>query len=89
MFTKTDSLMPKVSVMMCVHNAEEYIKDCLDSIFCQSFGDFELVVVDDGSTDSTMEQVKLCSDNRIRIIQKELLLSGKTQKSIKILPEAP
>lgn len=71
MFTKTDSLMPKVSVMMCVHNAEEYIKDCLDSIFCQSFGDFELVVVDDGSTDSTMEQVKLCSDNRIRIIQKE------------------
>lgn len=63
--------MPKVSVMMCVHNAEEYIKDCLDSIFCQSFGDFELVVVDDGSTDSTMEQVKLCSDNRIRIIQKE------------------
>ena len=45
---------PKISVIVPVYNAERYIRQCLDSILTQDFADFELMIVDDGSTDSSL-----------------------------------
>ena len=44
---------PKVSVIIAAYNSEKYIEKCLDSIFNQTFQDFEVIVVNDGSTDRT------------------------------------
>ena len=43
--------MPKISVVVPVYNVEKYIRECIDSLLNQSFSDFELILVDDGSTD--------------------------------------
>ena len=45
--------MPKVSLIVPVYNVEEYLDDCLRSILLQDFTDFECILVDDGSTDSS------------------------------------
>ena len=62
-----------ISVIVPVYNAEKYIKDCVDSILAQTYPDFELILVDDGSPDRSGE---LCNayarrDHRIRVIHKE------------------
>lgn len=45
--------MPKVSIIMPAYNKENYIQKTLDSIIQQKFIDFELIIIDDGSTDKT------------------------------------
>ena len=45
--------MPKLSVIVPVYNTEKYLRECIDSILSQTFTDFELILVDDGSTDSS------------------------------------
>ena len=45
--------LPRVSVLMAVYNGERYLAEALDSVFAQTLADFELVVVDDASTDAT------------------------------------
>ena len=50
--------MPKFSIIIPVYNVEKYIKKCLDSVFNQSYKDFEVIVVDDGTKDNSMELVK-------------------------------
>ncbi|MFW6038562.1 MAG: glycosyltransferase [Candidatus Saliniplasma sp.] len=52
----------KVSIVINVYNEEENIRDCLDSLAKQSYTDFELIIVDDGSTDDTMDIVKHYSE---------------------------
>lgn len=47
-----------VSVCMPVYNRHEYIRECMDSILAQTFTDFEVVIVDDGSTDDTCEIIE-------------------------------
>ena len=54
--------MPKVSIIIPVCNKEEYITATLDSVLNQSFEDFEVIIVDDGSTDKTPEIVKEYAD---------------------------
>ena len=44
---------PVISVIVPVYNAERYLPECIESILSQSFTDFELILVDDGSTDSS------------------------------------
>lgn len=59
--------MPKLSIIIPVYNAEKYITKCLDSILSQSFKDYELILVNDGSKDNSgtiCEQYKL-NDSRI------------------------
>lgn len=64
---------PKVSILLPVYNVEKYIGRCIRSILCQSFRNFELIVVDDASPDSSMDIVNeyALGDSRIRIIRKE------------------
>lgn len=65
--------MPKISIIVPVYNVEEYIHRCIDSILAQTFKEFELILVDDGSPD---QSGKICdeyarNDNRIRVIHKK------------------
>ena len=61
--------MPFFSVVIPLYNKENYIKQTLESVLCQTFQDFEIVVVDDGSTDDGVEVVKSLSDDRIILYQ--------------------
>lgn len=63
-----DTRAPRVSVVMAVHNGERYVGAAVDSILDQQFGDLELIVIDDGSTDRTAEIVRQRGDPRVRLI---------------------
>lgn len=58
-----------ISVCMPVYNASQYICECIESILSQSFTDFELLIVDDGSTDDSVNIIRSYSDTRIRLIE--------------------
>ncbi len=60
--------MPKVSVILTVYNCEKYIKEAIDSILDQTFEDFELITINDGSTDGTLDIIKNYCDPRLIII---------------------
>ena len=60
--------LPTVSIIMPMRNAENYVFDAINSILKQQFEDFELLVVDDGSTDSSRKIVEGFPDLRVRII---------------------
>ena len=64
---------PKISVIMSVYNGEELLKETMDSILRQTFKDFELIVIDDCSTDSSLNilQDYAKSDERIKILHNE------------------
>lgn len=47
--------MPRISVILAAYNAEQFLQRCLDSLSAQSFQDFEVVIIDDGSTDKTAQ----------------------------------
>ncbi|MDO5340869.1 MAG: glycosyltransferase family A protein [Bacteroidia bacterium] len=60
-----------ISVVIPLYNKEKSIQATLESVLSQEYRDFEVVVVDDGSTDRSAEIVKKIEDSRIRIIRKE------------------
>ena len=60
---------PKVAVLMPVCNAEQYLNQAIESILSQSFGDFEFVIVENGSTDRTWEIISSYNDHRIKAFQ--------------------
>jgi glycosyltransferase involved in cell wall biosynthesis len=62
---------PLVSVLLAVANGERYLRLALESILLQSLSDFELVVVDDGSTDSTPEILAGVEDPRMRVLRND------------------
>lgn len=55
-----------ISVLLPVYNGEKYIKSSVNSVLNQTFKDFELVIIDDGSEDNTSEIIKGFNDNRIK-----------------------
>ena len=61
---------PEISVVMPVYNAARYLQPALDSIAAQTFADFELIAVDDGSTDASLEILRRHArrDPRVRVI---------------------
>ncbi len=63
--------MPKISVVLPVYNGEKYLRDSIESVFSQSMTDWELIVVDDASTDSTPDIIKeYCKkDDRIKSVR--------------------
>lgn len=62
---------PTVSVILPVYNCELYIYDAVQSILNQSFTNFELIIIDDCSTDATVAIINSFKDSRIRLIVKE------------------
>jgi len=60
--------MPKVSVIVSVYNLEEYIGECIESILNQTFSDFELIVVDDGSTDNSFRIIEQYAKLDARVV---------------------
>lgn len=63
--------MPQVSVILPVFNAEKYICESIKSILAQTFIDFELIIINDGSTDSSEELIKKFKDDRIIYLENE------------------
>lgn len=66
-------MSPVISVLLPVYNAECYISEAIDSILTQTFADFELIVINDGSTDGTLEILQNYQekDTRIRLFWRE------------------
>ena len=57
-----------ISVVMVCYNTSSYIQEAIDSVLSQTFSDFEFIIVDDGSTDDTVDIIKQYCDNRIVFI---------------------
>jgi GT2 family glycosyltransferase len=64
-----DTPPPRVSVLMTTFNGAAFIRESIDSVLAQTFSDFELVIVDDGSTDATPALLASCRDPRVRVIR--------------------
>ena len=64
-------LKPGVTVLMPAYNAAGYIAEAIGSVLQQSFTDFELLIVDDGSSDNTVFMIRQFNDPRIRLLQQE------------------
>lgn len=64
---------PKISVIVPVYNSEQYLRDCLDSIISQSLTEIEIICVDDGSTDDSLEILKeyMERDQRIMVVHQK------------------
>lgn len=62
---------PAVSVIMPVYNGERFLRTAVDSVLAQTFGDWELIVIDDASTDSTPEILAAYRDPRIQVLHNE------------------
>jgi glycosyltransferase involved in cell wall biosynthesis len=60
--------LPAITVVLPVHNGQRFIRWAIESLMSQTFGDFELLVVDDGSTDESAQIVRSFTDSRIRLI---------------------
>lgn len=79
--------MPILSVIIPIYNSEKYLKRCLESVICQSLSDLEVICVDDGSVDSSLQIIEEYErkDSRIKVIHKEnggLVSARKTGLSI-------
>lgn len=61
--------VPLVSILMPVHNAGAHLQETLDSIFAQTFEDFELIAVNDGSTDESLDILSSISDPRFALMR--------------------
>lgn len=60
---------PKISILTPVWNGLPYLKECIQSVLFQSYGDWELVLSDNGSTDGTKEYLRSLKDPRIRVFE--------------------
>ena len=66
-------IIPLITVALPVYNGEKYLAEALDSILAQTFTNFELIVIDDGSSDSSLEILKKYQklDSRVRLVARE------------------
>jgi len=62
-------MSPVFSIVLCTYNAEAYLDECIRSLLHQTFKDFELIIVDDGSTDGTLQRLEDIQDPRIRLVK--------------------
>ena len=78
-------MVSTVSVVIPAYNSADMLSEALDSVLAQTFSDFELIIVDDGSTDNTREVVALFEDPRIRYVyQQNRGLSGARNTGIRV-----
>ena len=73
MTTAPMTTAPAISVLMCVYNSERYLAEAVESILNQSFGDFEFLILDDGSQDRSVSilQAYAAQDSRIHLTRRE------------------
>lgn len=64
-------MTPKVTVLLAVHNGEPHVRQAAESILAQTFSDFEFLIVDDASTDATVETIESLGDRRVRLLRNE------------------
>ena len=64
-------MTPKISVIIPLYNKEKIVERSVNSVLSQSFKNFELIIVDDGSTDNSFEIVNNIKDDRIRLMRQE------------------
>ena len=57
-----------ITIIINVYNGEKFIKKCLDSIINQTYKNLEILIINDGSTDNTLKEIKKYKDKRIRVI---------------------
>jgi len=60
--------MPKVTVLMPVFNGERYLRKAVESVLCQTFQDFQFLIINDGSTDNTRDLILSYDDARIMLV---------------------
>jgi glycosyltransferase involved in cell wall biosynthesis len=65
---------PLLSIILPVYNAEDYVQDSIQSVLNQTFIDFELIIINDGSTDQSESKILQFTDSRIRYIKNEVNL---------------
>jgi GT2 family glycosyltransferase len=68
----TEQRTPLISVVMAAYNGADLIEDTIASVLAQDLGDFELIVVDDASTDDTLARLRAIADPRVRVIAAEV-----------------
>jgi glycosyltransferase involved in cell wall biosynthesis len=73
--------MPKIAVIIPLYNKENFIKQTLESVLHQTFTDFEVLIVNDGSTDKSWEIVSEFTDERIRLYNQENSGVSKTRNT--------
>ncbi len=62
-------MVSKISIVMPVYNEQKYLKESIESILSQYLADFEFIILDDGSTDSSIKIIESYKDSRIRLIK--------------------
>src|SRR5688572_14374271 len=77
----SDRRTPKVTVVIPVYNRAQAVRRAIASVLAQTFQDFEIVVVDDGSTDDSVRSVESFDDPRIRMIRHEGNLGGSVARN--------
>lgn len=78
-------MMPKISIIIPAYNVEKYITECLRSVLAQTFSAWEAIVIDDGSTDGTVLEIKKFNDERIQLWQQQNVgLSASRNKGISL-----
>jgi glycosyltransferase involved in cell wall biosynthesis len=65
---------PRITVLMPVYNAQRFLREAIDSVLQQSFTDFEFIIIDDGSTDNSVNIISSCKDPRVRFFQNQVNL---------------
>lgn len=75
--------MIKVSIIIPVYNAEKFIKECIDSLLRQTCSDFEIICVDDGSQDHSLEILRRCEnqDSRISVLTQNNRYAGEARNA--------
>ena len=72
--------MPKVSIIIPVYNTEQYIEKCLNSILDQSYDDYEIIIVNDGSTDNSIKII----DNYVKKYNQKIFAYTKKNEGVSI-----
>ena len=72
-YKNESNIAPAVSVIVPIYNVEKYLAECVDSILGQTFQDMEIILVDDGSLDSSSQMADdyAVRDQRVKVIHKE------------------
>jgi len=75
---------PKASIIMAVYNEEKYVAAAIESILNQTFSDFELIIIDDGSSDKSSQVIASYKDSRIKIVTNKANLNQAGSRNIGI-----